>query len=234
MLKHFIIKVERYWKNYKNRKIKISSKQVYNIKDQLHQKAIMESVEYMYKNNLFDLHACYSKYELLLYWIRWIDKNDIVVELWVYKGTTVNYIAEHFAGAVYWFDSFEWLPEDWWWKFKKWSFLLKKPPLCRDNVILKKWYFTESLPEFVKEHNNKKIWFLHVDCDLYSSTFYAFSDLDPLIKKWTVVVFDEYRGYPWRETWEHKALIDYSEKYWRKFEYVAYNSNYQQVMIKFL
>ena len=234
MLKHFIIKLKRYRKNYQIRKIKIHSKQVYDLKNQLHQKAITETVNYMYDNNLFDLHTCYSKYELLAYWVNWVDKNDIVAELWVYKWTTVNYIAEKFDGTVYGFDSFEWLPEDWWWKFKKWSFSLKKLPLCRDNVILKKWYFNKSLPELVKEHKNEKIGFLHIDCDLYSSTLCAFTELDPLIKEWTIVVFDEYRGYPWWKEGEHKALLDYAEKYWRKFKYVAYNSNYQQVMIKFL
>lgn len=77
---------------------------------------------------------------------------------------------------VYGFDSFEGLPEPWYGKYGKGAFarvgLLEVP----DNVTLVKGWFDDTLHGFLAEHPGP-LAFLHVDCDLYSSTIYAFDQL---------------------------------------------------------
>ena len=42
-------------------------------------------------------------------------------------------------------------------------------PSVPENMTLVKGWFNETLPSFVATNTNKKISYLHIDCDLYSS-----------------------------------------------------------------
>jgi hypothetical protein len=67
--------------------------------------------------------------------------------------------------------------------------------MVNKNVVLIKGWFNETLPSFIKEQN-KKISFIHMDADLYSSTKYIFDTLKDYIDKDCVIVFDELVNYP--------------------------------------
>jgi hypothetical protein len=93
----------------------------------------------------------------------------------------------------------------------------------RPNVILHKGWFDETLPDFVAE-NPGPVAFLHVDCDLYSSTKTIFQYVGDRIVPGTVIVFDEYFNYPgWREH-EHKAFQELVQERNLKYRWLAYNS----------
>lgn len=131
---------------------------------------------------------------------------------------------------VYGFDSFEGLPEDWRTDFGKGHFATPLPKV-RPNVRLIKGWFNETLPTFVAQHR-QAIGFLHVDCDLYSSTAAIFNALGPQIKSGTIILFDEYFNYPGWQQGEHKALIEFTNAHCMPFQYLAYNPRHEQCVVE--
>mgnify|MGYP000400761291 CR=1 FL=1 len=96
--------------------------------------------------------------------------NTLWLEFGVASGNTINYISKFTNDKVYGFDSFEGLPEKWRDSFDKGAFNRNGDlPKVNSNVELIKGWFDETLPNFIKNHN-KKVSFIHMDADLYSST----------------------------------------------------------------
>jgi len=162
------------------------------------------------------------------------------LEMGVGMGRTINLIAGLNAKkTIYGFDSFEGLPADWdkgdtvW---VKGNFALKDsnyaPPVYR-NVRLYKGLFKDVLPKFkslILGHQG--IAFLHIDCDLYSSTADVFNILESNIKPGTVILFDELYNYPNYEQHEWKAFQEFLKKTGYQFDALAYNINHEQVAVR--
>jgi hypothetical protein len=122
-------------------------------------------------------------------------ENTLWLEFGVYSGKTINYISTKTTDTVYGFDSFEGLPEKWRDGFDKGAFNRDgNLPRVLDNVVLIKGWFNDTLPTFIKEQN-KKVSFIHIDCDLYSSTKYIFNELKDYIDTDCIIVFDELVNY---------------------------------------
>ena len=79
------------------------------------------------------------------------------------------------------------------------------------NVELIKGWFDETLPSFVcrPEISPHKVAFLHIDCDLYSSTKTIFKFLGDQITEDTVIAFDEIYGYNGFHEHEAKAFAEF-------------------------
>jgi hypothetical protein len=121
------------------------------------------------------------------------------------------------------------LPEDWRTGFELGAFA-QKTPSVHANVQLHIGWFDKTLPEFV-ETNSELVAFLHVDCDLYSSTREIFRRLGPRIVPGTVIVFDEYFNHPtWRQD-EHKAFQEFIAERRIGFDYIGYVPSHQQVCV---
>ena len=119
------------------------------------------------------------------------DPNTLWLEFGVNRGATINYIAGFTKGDVHGFDSFVGLPEYWRPGFDKGAFNQNKIlPKVKDNVHLHKGWFNETLPPFIASQG-KKVSFLHLDGDLYSSTKIVFDELKDVFATDCVVVFDE-------------------------------------------
>ncbi len=117
--------------------------------------------------------------------------------------------------------------------------MLDKLPDVKDNVVLHKGWFNETLPEFVKTLNDDQyISFLHMDADLYSSTYEGLSILNNYIVKGTIIKFDEFctwygnfddcynnDKYDNWEDGEYKALNDWMENFGRKVKPYSRDSN---------
>lgn len=204
-----------------------------NIQKKMQELALIETCKYIKDNWLTKLHTVDDKFKLLDLGISKINNFDwLFLEFWVFKWETINYISNKIkSNTIYWFDSFEWLPETWRSWFLKWHFSLDNLPKVNNNVVLTKWWFDEVLPYFLKEHQNDFISFLHIDCDLYSSTKTIFNSLKDRIKKWTVIVFDEYWNYSDWEIWEFKAFNEFLKETWNKFEYIWYNEKHEQLAV---
>ena len=80
-----------------------------------------------------------------------------------------------------------------------------------ENVELIKGWFDETLPSFVcrPEIIPHKVAFLHIDCDLYSSTKTIFKFLGDQITEDTVIAFDEIYGYNGFHEHEAKAFAEF-------------------------
>lgn len=198
--------------------------------------ATYESSKFVCKN-LSNSKIFINKFELLEYCIHEFlrDKTteELILEFGVYKGSTINFIAEKIGKnkRVFGFDCFEGLPEDWRRGFEKGMFSLNQLPEVHENVKLVKGYFDETLPKFLEE-NQKEVAFLHIDCDLYSSTKCIFDCLGSLIHEGTIIVFDEFFNYPdWKEG-EFKAWSEFVEKNNIKFEYIGYVDDNEQMAVK--
>jgi hypothetical protein len=151
--------------------------------------------------------------------------NTLWLEFGVFSGRTINYISKFTNDKVYGFDSFEGLPEKWRDGFNKGAFNLKgNLPKVNDNVILIKGWFNETLNEFIKTQN-KKVSFLHMDADLYSSTKYILDNLKEYLDKDCIIVFDEllnYDGFE-GETGELKAFYEFITENKVVYEWIGMN-----------
>ena len=136
--------------------------------------------------------------------------DTLWLEFGVWQGTTINYISKFTEDIVYGFDSFEGLPEKWRDGFDKGMFSIGgSQPEVNNNVVLVKGWFNETLENFIKEQN-KKISFIHLDADLYSSTKYVFETVKDYLDTDCVIAFDEMFFYPgWSENGEYKAFCEF-------------------------
>ncbi len=101
-------------------------------------------------------------------------------------------------------------------------------PKVPSNVVLHRGWFNQTAPQFA-EQNTGPLAFLHVDCDLYSSTAAIFAALLDRIVPGTVVVFDEYFNYPNWKSHEHKAFTEFQGMSGKKFRHIGYSI--QQVAV---
>jgi len=160
------------------------------------------------------------------------DEEGLVCEFGVYTGTSLNQIAALLPHATVWgFDSFTGLPENWRDRFPQGTYAVESLPQVRRNVRLVQGIFDDTLGPFLQEQSG---WarFLHIDCDLYSSTKTVLEAFAERIRPGTVIVFDEFFNYPgWQEE-EYKALVEFAAKRELTFEYLGYCRYSEQVALK--
>ncbi len=205
--------------------------QTQNIKLELANRALKSTVDYVEKN-MRDVMSVDSKYKVHDIAIKNVSiSSGIVLEFGVYKADTLNYIAKQLSKYdVYGFDSFEGLPEFWRDGFDKGAFALENLPRVEKNVKLIKGWFDKTLPTFIQKEK-RDIAYLHVDCDLYSSTKTIFEALGNQIVTGTVIVFDEYFNYPGWENGEYKAFQEFIILTAKEYKYLTYNHLHEQVAV---
>lgn len=129
------------------------------------------------------------------------------VEFGVGDGLSLNIIAEHMP--VTGFDAFRGLPEDWRPGYPKGVFATNPPPVGPNANLVIGW-FADTLPVF-DFAALAPIALVHFDADLYSSTKTALEHIGPHLQAGTVVVFDEFHGYPGAEQHEERAWREFTE-----------------------
>jgi hypothetical protein len=166
--------------------------------------------------------------------------DTLWLEFGVAEGTTINYISTFTQDNVYGFDSFEGLPEKWRDGYDKGAFSRNGYlPTVNNNVNLIKGWFIDTIPDFIKQHN-KKISFLHLDADLYSSTKFILDCVKDYIDNDCIVVFDElvnFIGFD-SDTSELKAFYEFINENVVDYEWIGMNgpiksgeSEYQNVAL---
>ncbi|TDG11612.1 class I SAM-dependent methyltransferase [Seongchinamella unica] len=160
--------------------------------------------------------------------------EGLFLEFGVFKGESIRQIADLFPEReIHGFDSFEGLPGNWRLGFDKGHFSTELPTDLPGNVALHQGWFSNSLPIFLAK-NEEGISFLHVDCDLYSSTETIFKLLPDRIGSGTIILFDEYYNYPDWEKGEYKAFQEYIAESGKQYEYIAHNIAQCQVAVRIL
>ena len=122
------------------------------------------------------------------------------------------------------------MPERWRDGFGQSFFKVNNLPSVRENVRLIKGWFDKTIPVFIAK-NLSVIRFLHIDCDLYSSTKTIFELVGNRIIPGTVIVFDEYFNYPGWEHHEFKAFQEFIITSNLSYRYIGYSRNHEQVAV---
>lgn len=157
--------------------------------------------------------------------------GGMIMEFGVASGGTINEIASNINRTVYGFDWFEGLPEDWTSFAGKGTFKCDIPEV-KSNVQLIVGLFADTLPDFLETHR-EKVAFIHIDCDLYSSTKTVLDNLKDRIVNGTIIVFDEIRNYDGFENHEMKAFIEFLTETNYSYECIG-NNGYNKAIMRII
>ncbi|CAB5221568.1 Macrocin-O-methyltransferase [uncultured Caudovirales phage] len=145
--------------------------------------------------------------------IKHVVLEGLYLEFGVYKGDSIKKLSNLTNNTFYGFDSFEGLPEKWRDGSPAGTFKCSPPHHLEEeaNIKLVVGLFNETLEPFLETHK-ENVAFVHIDCDLYSSTKYIFDTLESRIKPGTVILFDELYHYPEWELHEYKAFVEFLDR----------------------
>lgn len=107
-----------------------------------------------------------------------------------------------------------------------------KLPKCEKNVELFKGWFTETLPSFIDKLELSQIQILHMDADTYKPTAIVLNSLSKNLGTGTIVIFDEYFGYPSFRLHEFKAWHEFINSTGLRYRYIGYTA--MQVAVEIL
>lgn len=160
--------------------------------------------------------------------------GGLALEFGVYSGTTLGIIAHdrQSKGQIYGFDSFKGLPENWRSGIPKGAFATDHIPQVKGAELVIGW-FHETLPGFL-ERTPGIVDFLHVDCDIYSSTKTVFDLVGPRLRPGSIVVFDDFFNYPSWQQHEYKAWHEFLDSSGLRCSYEAYTNNNEQVVARII
>lgn len=188
------------------------------------------------ENHLHDVPKFKSRADLLAYALDEAGiQEGLYLEFGVYKGASINRLAAlRPLVRFYGFDSFHGLPEPWTAGAVKGAFTLNgKLPPVRSNVELIAGFFETTLPAFVAAHKGRSIAFMHIDCDLYSSTKYVLSAVRQLVTEGTVIVFDEFFNFPnWQSGGEYRAFAEFVQAAGLSYEFIGYIRHSVQMAVR--
>ena len=167
------------------------------------------------------------------------NKNEIdslFLEFGVYKGTSINLFAKFLSQhglEMHGFDSFEGLEEEWitseYHPIGTFS-LDQKVPKVLKNVKLVQGKVQNTLENFLDINKNNKIIFVHMDLDTYTPTKFTLTKIKPFLQKGTIILFDQFYGFPNWEINEYKAFTEVFKE--NEYKHVAFCS--RQVAIEIL
>lgn len=153
------------------------------------------------------------------------EDSGLWLEFGVWRGSTIRHIADYRAHhrdqpatPIFGFDAFRGLPEKWRddnTNAARGSFSMGGAPptlSARHQELIEfvPGWFNESLPPFL-HRQRKPVSFLHIDCDLYSSTLTVLQLLTASnrLRPGSLVVFDEIFGYRDFRQHEMRALWEW-------------------------
>lgn len=193
-------------------------------------KSSMKELDYIFKN--FDL----------------IDGH--LLEFGVFQGRSLKKISELVKNKkIFGFDSFIGLPEPWIINqnltYSAGHFETSQIPDLK-NVIFYQGFFDKTIQQYLNDYPENNISFLHIDCDLYSSSKEILFNLNDKIVPGTIIRFDELTD--WRlvseesilgkgplytewKTGEWKSLLEWIDAFDRKVSPISRNFIYSSTMI---
>jgi Methyltransferase domain len=194
-------------------------------------RALQRSVDYV-ERAMPDALGLDSQRELIDYALQAVAFDGHYVEFGVFTGGTIRYIARRVGErTVHGFDSFEGLPEAWsGYNLGGNTFNRRgQMPRVPNNVLLHRGFFDASLPNWLDKYSGP-VSFIHLDCDIYSSTKTVFKLMAPRLVPGTVILFDEYFNFPNWEQHEFKAFQEFVVEHGVKYTYLGFAR--QQVAVR--
>jgi predicted O-methyltransferase YrrM len=202
-----------------------------NLLVDLNLEAKQQTLEYI-KANMIDAPYFEKHQALVEHALGEVSGHGLYLEFGVGRGKSMRWIASQVSGAIHGFDSFEGIQE-YWNGNPVGSFAQKKLPKVPGNVEFHVGYFDATLPGFLEKHAGP-VAFLHVDCDLYSSTVTILEALGNRLQPGAIVLFDEYYNFHRWQEHEFKAFQEFVARAGLKYEYIAFSVTGQQVAIRVL
>jgi len=157
----------------------------------------------------------------------------LALEFGVFRGVTISHLAGLAPNTQFFgFDSFLGLPEQWSGnRYSKLNFDRKgKIPKVPANVTIVDGWFHDTLPRFLVQHN-EPIAFMHIDCDIYSSTKTVLDLTAGRLAPGAVLVFDEFFNYVGFEMHEYKAFFEFVERFDVKYRFIGYSGQQVSMVI---
>ncbi len=157
-------------------------------------------------------------------------------EFGVFEGHSINHMARRLQArpvTIYGFDSFEGLKEDWrgtWYAQGAFDVGGRLPEVL-PNVTLVKGWFDETVPKFLADHPDQPFSFIHIDSDTFEAASLVLSLLKDRIVRGTVLVFDEYLGFPNWKNGEFAAWRDFVAAQGIEYCYLAFSNTPAAVLV---
>ena len=190
-----------------------------------------DTLDYV-KKNMVDAPYFEKHPKLVEFVLDQVDEEGLYLEFGVGRGKSMRWIGSQVSGPVHGFDSFDGIPE-YWNGNPIGAFSQKKLPKVPDNVEFHIGLFDASLPVFLADHP-EPVAFLHVDCDLYSSTCTIFAGLGERLQPGAIVLFDEYFNFHRWQQHEFKGFQEFVEHSGVEYEYIAFSVTGQQAAVRIL
>ena len=202
------------------------------LRRELWKRATSEAADIV-SNEMPDALFCENRFVNLDYALS-LRRPGLILEFGVAKGASITHIAATCPqDRIYGFDSFHGLPEHW--SGNRFSYrnfdqkgVLPKVPA---NVELVPGLFSDTLPSFLEKHP-ETVGFLHIDCDIYSSTKYILGALSERLLPGTVIVFDELFNYPGFRLHEYRAFREFVAEPGRKYRFVSFAGTQASVVLE--
>ncbi len=192
-------------------------------------KAIESGAEYVLKNLSRGL-LFKKRRHLWMHALENLTIMGLVCEFGVHSGASINFFANTLAPmaglTIYGFDSFEGIKEPWYGTQagKNAMNMNGELPKVRDNIVLIKGWFVETIPVFLQNHSDNMA-FIHIDSDTYNSANTILQLCHKRIVPGTIICFDDYLAYPNWQNGEFKAWQEFVAQYKVKYEYLGFASN---------
>lgn len=191
--------------------------------------AFRDSQAFIYENSSLGTLTFSDHISLREHCVRNAPESGLLMEFGVYKGKSVSFMANVLdrmgdERTIYGFDSFEGFSEEWTGvdgQYAKKHFdqagLL---PAVDARVKLIPGFIENTLSPFLEEESYQGVAFVHIDTDTYTPAKVVLSLLKDRFKTGTIVLFDEYCGYPNWRSHEHAALTEVLER--ADYEFIGF------------
>jgi len=148
------------------------------------------------------------------------------MEFGVFQGVTLKHIARAVSPGrqVIGFDTFEGLPDDWGDLLEKGTFATEVPSLTDcPNATLQIGRIEVTLPTFLKKERGP-VSLLHIDCPYYEINMLILEHVLPFMPSQSIIVFDEFYGYPSFEMHEYRAWSETCDRFKLETLPISYSS----------
>lgn len=194
-------------------------------------RALRRTVDYI-ERSMPDALGLDSQRDLIEHSLDAVTIEGHYLEFGVFTGGTIRFMARRLRNrTLHGFDSFEGLPEAWaGFNLGRNAFDRRgRLPRVPANVKLYPGWFDQTLPQWL-DANPGPVAFVHIDCDIYTSTKTIFTQLADRIVPGTIVLFDEYFNFPNWEAHEFKAFQEFITERQMTYQYLAFAR--QQVAVR--
>jgi len=175
-------------------------------------------------------------FEFVMNQVKNNSKSGLWLEFGVRSGASAKYFAKHALkyanrNRLYGFDAFQGIRDNWSSISEPvGSFSLNgivPPPIPGCEFVV--GWIEDTLPNFLSDHVDEQIAFVHFDLDVYKPTKFALESIREKLQPGCIIMFDEFHGYAGWEFNEKKALDEVLSP--TTYEFIAFSRKQAAIRI---